>query len=166
MNDLVPLYAEHLASVRQHCDAALEAAGRDTLAIAAGRPVRKFQDDQDLPYVVHPYFKYWVPVTDAPGSWIIYTPGRKPRLIFMQPHDFWHAPPQPPSGYWADHFDIVVVHDTEQLGAELPADAARCAIIGEARDSVTDFVPDNPVAALLHLDYQRAWKTPYEIALM
>src|SRR5699024_3005552 len=29
-----------------------------------------------------------------------------------------------------------------------------------------DFVPDNPVAALLHLDYQRAWKTPYEIALM
>ncbi|HET8554726.1 MAG TPA: Xaa-Pro dipeptidase [Rhodanobacteraceae bacterium] len=166
MNELVSLYAEHLATVRQHSDAALEATGRDTLAIAAGRPAPKFLDDQDFPYAAHPHFKHWVPLTDAPGSWIIYTPGEKPRLLFMQPQDFWHPVPEAPSGYWVDHFDIVPVRNVEELADQLPKDPARCAIIGQAQDAVDRFVPDNPQAALDYLHYHRAWKTPYEVALM
>ncbi len=160
------LYAAHLACLRQHADAALQAAGRDTLAIAAGRPVGKFQDDQDLPYVVHPYFKHWLPLTDAPGSWLVYTPGKKPRLLFMQPRDYWHPVPEAPTGYWVEHFDVTPVHTPEQLAAELPTDAGRCAIIGQDADRIDGFAPDNPDVLLRRLDYQRAWKTPYELELM
>ncbi len=166
MKDLASLYAEHLAVVRQHSDTALETCGRDTLAIAAGRPVRKFLDDQDFPYAVHPHFKHWLPLTDVPGSWIIYTPGEKPRLLFMQVHDFWHPVPETPEGYWTDHFDIVPVHDVDELANELPANPGKCAIIGQAQDAVGSFVPDNPQQAMDYLHYQRAWKTPYEVALM
>ncbi len=166
MNELASLYAEHLATVRQRSDAALEAAGRETLCIAAGRPVRKFLDDQDFPYTAHPHFKHWVPLTDIPGSWIVYTPGKKPRLLFMQVHDFWHPVPEMPSGYWVDHFDIVPVHDVDDLKRELPTNAAACAIVGQPQDSVGDIVPDNPSPLMDYLHYHRAWKTPYEVALM
>ncbi len=166
MNDLASLYAEHLAIVRQHADAALKAGGRETLAIAAGRPVRKFLDDQDFPYVAHPPFKHWAPLTDVPGSWIIYTPGEKPRLLFMQPYDFWHPVPESPSGYWVDHFDIVPVHDVDELARQLPKQPAMCAIIGQPQDAVGDFVPDNPSPVVDYLHYHRAWKTPYEVELM
>ncbi len=160
------LYSQHLATLRQHADTALEAAGRGTLAIAAGRPVGKFLDDQGHPYAVHPHFKHWVPLASAPGSWIIYTPGEKPRLVFMQPDDFWHPVPERPEGYWVDHFDIVPVRDVEELAAQLPENPGKCAIIGEARDAVGDFVPDNPQPVLDCLHYHRAWKTPYEVELM
>ncbi len=166
MNDIASLYAEHLACVRQHSDAALEAAGRDTLAIAAGRPLPKFLDDQDFPYAAHPYFKHWLPLAEAPGSWIVYTPGKKPRLLFMQPQDFWHPVPEAPAGYWVDHFEIVPVGTVEALARQLPKDPAGCAIIGQTQDAVGEFVPDNPQAAMAHLDYRRAWKTPYEVTLM
>jgi Xaa-Pro dipeptidase len=166
MQDLASLYAAHLATVRQHSDAALEAAGRDTLAISAGCPLPKFMDDQAFPYAVNPPFKHWLPLTEAPGSWLIYTPGEKPRLLFMQPRDYWHSVPAAPSGYWVDHFDIVPVSDNDALSRELPSAPERCAIIGQKSDAVGDFVPDNPHAAIDYLDYQRAWKTPYELELM
>lgn len=166
MKDIAALYAEHLATVRKHADNALQAAGRGTLAIAAGTPVGKFLDDQGFPFAVNPHFKYWLPLVEAAESWLLYTPGEKPRLLFMQPHDYWHQVPEDPTGYWVEHFDIVPVHDADQLAAELPADAADCAIIGQKQDAVGVFVPDNPQAALDYLHYQRAWKTPYEVALM
>ncbi|HET7662951.1 MAG TPA: Xaa-Pro dipeptidase, partial [Rhodanobacteraceae bacterium] len=86
--------------------------------------------------------------------------------LFMQPQDFWHPVPEAPSGYWVDHFDIVPVRNVEELADQLPKDPAKCAIIGQAQDAVGDFVPDNPQAAMDYLHYHRAWKTPYEVALM
>jgi Xaa-Pro dipeptidase len=75
---LAALYPAHLATVREHADRALERGGFDHLLIAAGMPGVKFLDDNHYPYAVSPQFKYWLPLTTAPGSWIAYTPGRKP----------------------------------------------------------------------------------------
>jgi len=43
---------------------------------------------------------------------------------------------------------------------------ARCAILGEPESAVGEYVPDNPATVLDYLHYHRAFKTPYEIALM
>lgn len=163
---LATLYPQHLATVRERTDAALHAGGRDSLAVAAGRPVRKFLDDQDFPFAVNPHFKHWLPLLDAPGSWLLYTPGAKPKLVFLQPRDYWHVVPEAPAGYWVEHFDIVVVHRAEDVRAHLPKDPSRCAIIGQPADAQDDFVPDNPQSVLDDLHYHRAWKTPYELELM
>ena len=69
---LSSLYPQHLATVRQRADEALAAAGYDHLVIAAGQPPRKFLDDQDYPFVAHPHFRHWLPLTDTPGSWIVH----------------------------------------------------------------------------------------------
>ncbi len=167
MNDqLAVLYPQHLQTLRQRTDAALEAGGCDSLVVAAGQPRLKFLDDMHYPFAVHPHFKHWLPLTTAPGSWLVYTPGETPRLIFLQPRDYWHVVPEAPSGYWVDQFDLVVIREPEDARAHLPKHLQKCAILGEDHDAVGDAEPNNPQAVLDYLHYHRAYKTPYELELM
>ena len=106
--DLHPLYAEHLDTLKSRTDAALERANREHLVIASGAPRYEFLDDKPYSFAPNPWFKYWVPVTKAPGSWLVYTPGQKPKLIYLQPHDYWHVVPEAPAGYWVEHGQILV----------------------------------------------------------
>lgn len=164
--DLHPLYAEHLATLKARTDAALARAGREHLVIAAGSPRYEFLDDKPYPFAVNPWFKHWVPVTKAPGSWLVYTPGAKPKLVFLQPRDYWHVVPDAPAGYWVEHFDIAVIREPAEAAQHLPKDPARCAIVGENNAAIGAFIPDNPQALIDYLHYHRAYKTPYELAMM
>lgn len=165
-DNLSALYTAHLAEVERRSDAALAAAKRDHLVVAAGRPHTWFLDDQDYPFKANPHFLHWLPVTDAPGSWIVYTPGTKPKLIFLQPRDYWHVTPAAPAGYWVEHFDIVTIRNANEARAHLPKDPTRCAIVGEANAAVDGYAPDNPQALLDHLHWHRTFKTDYELAMM
>lgn len=167
MNDaLAALYPQHLATLRERADTALARGGFDHLVVPAGRPITRFLDDQDYPFAVNPHFKHWLPLLDAPGSWLVYTPGNKPKLVFLQPRDYWHVVPEAPSGYWVDHFDIVVVRKPADATAELPATLSRCAIIGDQYCALNNVQANNPPAVIDHLHYHRAYKTPYELELM
>jgi Xaa-Pro dipeptidase len=167
MSDLLAqLYPDHLTTLRRRSETALARAGFDHLVVASGTPHYEFLDDRPYPFSVNPHFKHWLPVTRAPGSWLVYTPGQKPRLIYLQPHDYWHVVPEAPAGYWVEHFDVTVIHEPQQARAHLPTDAARCAILGEANAAVGDAAPNNPAALLDYLHYHRAFKTDYELAMM
>ncbi len=162
--NLASLYPRHLDTVRGHADQALALAPFEHLLIGAGSPPGKFLDDQDYPFVANPHFKHWLPLTDAPGSWIVHTPGTKPRLIFVQPRDYWHVVPQAPHGYWMEHFDIVVVRSAAEAVAQLPK--GRSAVLAPA-GAASDGVTANPPQAVLDcLHWYRSCKTPYELALM
>jgi Xaa-Pro dipeptidase len=163
-DQLASLYPHHLATVRECADQALALAGFDHLLIAAGAPLRKFLDDQDYPFVVSPHFKHWLPLTGAPGSWIAYTPGRKPKLIFLQPHDYWHVVPEAPHGYWVEHFDIVIVRNAADALAALPA--GKRAVIAATCPAIDGVEANNPPAVLDYLHWHRSYKTPYELMLM
>ena len=163
---LAALYPKHLATLRERTDTALAAGGFDHLVVPAGRPLTKFLDDQDYPFVVNPHFKHWLPLTDAPGSWLVYTPGKKPKLVFLQPRDYWHVVPEAPSGYWVEHFEIVVIRHWADAAAELPSENTRRAIIGDQYAALDKVVPNNPQAVVDYLHYHRAYKTPYELELM
>jgi len=163
-DSLASLYPQHFSTLLERADAALELGGFDHLLITAGTPLRKFLDDQDYPFVVSPHFKHWLPLTDAPGSWIAYTPGSKPKLIFLQPRDYWHVVPQAPHGYWVEHFDIVIVRNTADAVAQLPG--GKRAVIAAACPIVDGIEANNPAAVLDYLHWHRSYKTPYELELM
>ncbi|MGY3039924.1 Xaa-Pro dipeptidase [Rhodanobacter sp. TND4EL1] len=163
-DQLASLYPQHLATVIEHADRALERGGFDHLLIAAGMPAVKFLDDNHYPYAVSPAFKHWLPLTRAPGSWIAYTPGARPKLIFLQPRDYWHVVPDAPSGYWVDAFEIVIARTAEDAIAQLPK--GHCAVIAEPTACLANLEANNPEAVLDYLHYHRAYKTPYELALM
>lgn len=160
-------YPAHLAAVRRHFDAAMQTAGCDQVAIYAGALHYQFLDDAPYPFKVNPQFKWWLPLTEAHDSFIVYSPGKKPLLLYFQPDDYWHVPPAPPAGYWVEHFDIRILKDADAARKELPA-AAKRAFIGEWRDGFKDwdFTQVNPEALLNPLHYVRAAKTPYELECM
>ena len=163
--DLRPLYVDHLATLQARAEAILARAGFDHLVVAAGQTHFQFLDDRDYPFVTNPHFKHWLPVTRAPGSWLVCSPGRKPHLIYLQPHDYWHVVPAAPAGYWVDSFEITIIHEAAQARAHLPV-AARCAVLGEPNVALDGFAPNNPQAVLDYLHWQRSYKTPYELAMM
>ncbi len=164
--DLHLLFAAHLGTLKQNADAALARAGLDHLVIAAGAPTLRFLDDVPYPFSVNPHFKHWLPVTRAPGSWLVYTPGQRPKLVYLQPHDYWHVVPEAPAGYWVEHFDIVIIREPAQARAHLPQEAARCAVIGEAHVGAHGLTPNNPPAVLDYLHWQRSYKSAYELAML
>ncbi|HEX8778656.1 MAG TPA: Xaa-Pro dipeptidase, partial [Rhodanobacter sp.] len=161
---LASLYPAHLATLRARADEALALDGFDHLLIAASTPLGKFLDDQDYPFVANPHFKHWLPLTDAPGSWIAYTPGNKPKLVFVQPRDYWHVVPEAPHGYWVEHFDIVTVRSATDAVAQLPK--GRSAVLAPACPAIDGVTVNNPQAVVDYLHWHRSYKTPYELALM
>jgi len=167
MSDLLAnLYPGHLATLKQRCDSALARAGFDHLVVAAGTPRYQFLDDRPYPFAVNPHFKHWLPVTKAPGSWLIYTPGQKLRLVYLQPHDYWHVVPDAPAGYWVEHCDITIIRTSAEAKTQFPRDLARCAILAEDNAAIDGVVPNNPEAVINHIHYHRAYKTDYELAMM
>ena len=159
------LYPAHLAELQQRAAEALRRGGFDHLVVPSGTLHYQAFDDRDYPYAVNPQFKAWLPLTQAPGSWLVITPGKRPALIFLQPHDYWHAVPAMPRDYWVEQFDITVIRTPEEAARLLPP-AFRCAILGEPQSALGSYVPNNPEPVLQYLEYHRAFKTPYEVAMM
>jgi Xaa-Pro dipeptidase len=164
--DFNALYAAHLATLEQRAGEALARGGFDHLVVPSGTLHYQVFDDRDYPYAVNPQFKAWLPLTRVPNSWLVYTPGQRPKVIFYQPFDYWHVVPDAPSGWWVEHFDIHVIRKPEEALALLPKPATRCAILGEPQSALGDYTPNNPEAVIHYLEYHRSYKTPYEIALM
>lgn len=161
----IPLYANHLQQIKQRTERALKANGFDRVLIASGVEKFTFFDDRPYPFCANPHFKSWLPLQRHPHCWIAYTPGTRPKLVYFLPDDYWHLPPAAPAGEWTEHFDIVIINTPEQAAAHL-AGPGRAAIIGEADAALAGFEPNNPHGVIDYLHYHRAFKTPYEIALM
>ncbi|WP_447937592.1 Xaa-Pro dipeptidase [Thermomonas fusca] len=162
---LSSLYPQHLATLQARATEALRRGGFDHLLIPSGTLHYQAFDDRDYPYAVNPQFKAWLPLTQAPGSWLVITPGQRPKLIFLQPHDYWQVVPEMPSDYWVEHFDIEVIRTADEAMRLLPP-AFRCAIVGEPQSALGGYVPNNPEPVVQYLEYHRAFKTPYEIEMM
>lgn len=165
MSTVAALYPQHLAELQRRTEQALARGGFDHFVVPSGTLHYQVFDDRDYPYAVNPQFKAWLPLTRAPGSWLVVTPGQKPKLVFLQPFDYWHVVPSAPSGYWVEHFDIVVIRTADEARQHLP-DAARSAILGEALSAVGDHAPNNPPAVVNYLEFHRGYKTAYEIEMM
>ena len=166
--ELGALFGGHLATVTARHDHALEQAGASHAVIYSGDPKVAFLDDYHHPFKANPHFVGWAPLVALPFSYIVYTPGETPVLIYYQPHDYWHVVPGAPDGYWTGHFDIRIVHSTDEVAAHLPADREKCIAIGEFQDEALAFGIEriNPTTAINILHYARGVKTDYELAVM
>jgi Xaa-Pro dipeptidase len=162
------LFAEHLEGVKKRSASALSATGYDALLVHAGVPPLLFLDDHHLPFKVQAPFKVWAPLIDAPDSFVYFAPGRKPLLLVHQPVDYWHKSPESPRTYWSGAFDIVSCADREAARKALPKDLSRTAFVGAPFPELVSWGPGaiNPEHLLAHLDYDRAAKSPYEIAAL
>lgn len=159
------LFPAHLAALAEATSTALAATGAGALVIGAGFAKYRFLDDQPDPFAVNPHFKAWAPILDAPGSFVMHVPGRRPALLFHQPEDYWHKPPTMPNAPWLAAFDVRVLRNPAEARGQVPAGAV---YVGEPFTGCEDwgFAAVNPPALLQRLHWTRATKTPYELACM
>ncbi|HEY1491190.1 MAG TPA: Xaa-Pro dipeptidase [Steroidobacteraceae bacterium] len=161
-------FGPHLAHLEQRSAAALARSGFSGLLVHSGALLEVFQDDRTYPFQAHAPFKVWVPLDDAPDSFVWFAPGARPRLILNQPRDYWYKSAASPTGYWVEHFDIRPVPDRAAARAALPKDLSGAAYIGESFAELAGWgvKAHNPEALMRRLDYVRAVKTPYELACL
>jgi len=164
-SSLDQLYEPHLRALMQRTDRSLAQSGFDALVIQAGRPPTQFLDDQDYPFKVNPQFKAWVPIIDNPRCVLVYAPGARPTVLFYQPNDFWHKPAKLPTAPWTNAVNLIVMSDDSKASAHW-AKLGRVAFIGP--DALPDADPKavNPKDLMALFDYDRAVKTPYELACL
>jgi Xaa-Pro dipeptidase len=168
-NDLDLTFPDHNAHVRRLWDRAIERARVDGVAVYSGRPALHFLDDHGPPFKPNPHFLHWAPLLEAPDCFVRYLPGRRPELVFHQPADYWHKPPDLPSGDWTREFEIKVIREPAEARALLEAGNPRLAFVGEPQAehrTWTPFATFNPPALIAYLHYHRAAKTPYELGCM
>ena len=159
-------YQAHVAALQQHWEQALEAEGFDAALIHAGSMLASFLDDYEYPFRCNPHLLWWAPLTHHHDSALLIRPGRRPKLFYYQPDDYWYSPPADPESWWADEFEVVQVRDADawkQSGID-----ARTACIGDspALAEVVGSAQLNPVRLLNRIHLERTRKTPYEIACM
>ncbi len=167
-SSLRELYPAHLQTIKSRHERALEHAGAGHAVVFSGAPRAVFLDDYDYPFKPNPHFVGWLPLTTTPYCYLIYSPGETPVLVYYQEKDYWHLPPANPHGFWADYFDIRIVHDIEDVANHLPQDRDDCILLGEIGDAAHAFGIEriNPGSALNILHFDRGVKTAYEIECM
>jgi len=161
-------FTAHIESVCRRSADALGACGFTGLLVHSGTPLTVFADDRTYPFEANAPFKVWVPLQDAPGSFVWFEPGRTPRLIIERPEDYWYKPVDPPAGYWVRHFDTLTAVDRAAARASLPPDLSRAAYLGDLFPELSTWgvAAVNPEPLAQRLDYARAVKTPYELTCL
>src|SRR5262249_42933434 len=127
-----------------------------------------FLDDFHYPFRANAAFKLWAPLTDVADCFVFFQPGRRPRMLFHRPADYWHKPADLPEGYWTRHFDLHAVSDRAAARLLLPEDLSRTAYLGETLPELSAWGIGavNPESLVLRMDFARAAKTPYELVCM
>jgi len=162
---LSDLHSAHLQLLQARLGHLLGASGFESVLLHSGRPARIAGDDQDYPFHSGARFRHWVPLTDVPDCFLLVVPGRRPLLVFHQPSDYWHLPAPLPDTWWSDAYDIVPVADLEGARRTLPADLSHTAFVGEPFPELSAWgvAAINPAPLLTRMDFDRAWKSPYEL---
>lgn len=158
-------YPAHVAERQKKAEAALAAAGFDSLVIQAGHPFTYYVDDMDAPFHPTPHFAHWCPL-DGPHHLLAIRPNEKPLLVAVKPEDYWYE--QTPIGkpFWASQFEIKEVAD-ERSAWKLVAPKGRAAYVGDtpvrAQEHGIAASSCNPQALVAQLDWDRSYKTHYEV---
>ncbi len=114
---------------------------------------------------MNPQFKAWVPIVDNPRSILVFVPGRRLKVLFYRPNDYWHKPAALPQAPWTAEVDLVAMEDPATAAVHWSA-LGRVAFIGPEGVMAADPACVNPAELLTRLHYDRAVKTPYELECM
>ena len=163
-NSRESLYSAHFEVWEQRFADACSACGVDGAVVFSGAVKYRHRDDLEYPFFAEPYFKVWVPYA-YPDAVLRVVPGETPLMVYLRDESFWHMPAPEPQGFWTDRFEIRPVATREALVKELGA-VSRLAGIGDEARKERGFASVNDPLLLSHLDYFRAFKTPYEVACL
>ncbi len=164
---LADLYADHVRIRRERAALALSETGFDALVLDSGSPFRYWADDMDAPHHEAAHFAHWVPLA-GPHHLLLVRPDAEPLLVRVAPEDYWYEQAPLGSPFWVPRFDLREVPTREQAWELVAKDGRRSAYVGdapaEAKQRGFKAADINPPALVAHLDWDRSYKSAYEVA--
>jgi Xaa-Pro dipeptidase len=164
MEQLVSTYSKHLSLLNEHMACLFSELAIDCLVIASGEQKHYFRDDQGRPFKPSAYFSWFLPL-NMPACFVVLDAVNQPKLLVCQPRDFWHQPVDLSQYAYLSCWDVIEVANHSELNALLPQPTAHSHFVGEDLDfaQALGFSKVNAADVLHFLDYQRGFKTDYEI---
>jgi len=157
------LFSNHISTLIERTTKALQASSFDALVIDAGIHFTYFCDDQHPTHMSTPHFRHWVPI-NTQSHMMEFRIGHKPKLLYYYPDDFWHEQIPLGSPYWANAFEVQQFGSQDALIRALSPVKSTAYIGPRAELATTLGMAANPAKLVSHLDWNRSFKTPYEIA--
>ena len=161
------LFSDHLSIITSELESLLVDHPWDGVLFHSGSEQKYYRDDNPVPFIAHAHFMRWVPV-ERPDQFVLVRPNESPLWFHVQPNDFWEDHSTQVAPEIDSAFDVKLLSHADEVKAQLPQGAF--AFIGESEASASALgiaAKDvNPVPLIHALDYQRAFKTEWEIQCM
>jgi len=160
-------YKDHVSQLQTNYESALlsvfEEQPPDGVLLYSGSEQHYYADDRGIAFQAYGHFLHWIDV-NRPGQMLCIRPGHKPVYYQVIPDDYWYEQDIVSDPAWGDCFEVVRLTSETALIEQI---AGNYAFLGNHRALAEALgVPDaltNPQALLACLDYQRAYKTDYEL---
>jgi len=173
--DLAKLFSAHIASLQQTYERAMTTLAEreggpeiEAILIHSGSEHHYYADDRGIPFEAFGHFKHWLPL-NRPDQMVLIQPGEKPTYYQVVPSDFWYEQGVARADWWADRFEIVALEKQGEVFDHLP-ETRRIAFLGEETGFAAELgLPRQLVnhrALRDYLDFYRAVKSDYEVAMM
>lgn len=158
-------YPAHVTELQRRLEQQLQSCGADTLVLTAGTAQNHLFDDQPASFRANPHLRQWLPLDDCAGAALVLEPQRKPRLLHLQPEDYWHLVSQLPD--WAhNQLEVTALPDSAALQSALREQLKgrnHVAVVGAERDhAALTGCSSNPTDLLAMMDFDRGCKTTFE----
>lgn len=174
--DLAALYRSHLEQLGHWFGDTIDRAGKAGLALDgvvfhSGRPRVYHRDDEEILFRETAHYRRWVPPQGGPEHVVFVRPGGRVAVVRVLPVDYWFDTTPPAPCYWEDAVELKDVAGFDEVRDALGDGfaGARVAYVGDSAEAASELgigaALIEPDALMAPLDWNRATKTAYEIAL-
>jgi Xaa-Pro dipeptidase len=162
------LFAEHIASLENNYQSALQFCGiseENSILVHSGSEQFYYADDRAIAFQAYGHFLHWVPI-NRPDQFLLFTPGQRPRYLQVTPSDYWHDQTIDNADWWTDSLNIINLDRVEDIAKYI--DSANTIYVGQEPEMAQALLGDqlkvNSKPLLHYLNYQRAYKSDYEVS--
>lgn len=163
--ELKELFKGHLDSRLDKINNILDELELDGLVIDAGKEQYFFEDDQTQNFRTSHHFNYLCP-EHAPASLLVLKKGEKPKFFGFRPVDFWHETAVSDEGIWQDQYDVSWFAKDSEVDEQLKQFKSFAYMGPDSVVALDAGLKVNVPGLKERLNWERSFKTPYEMACM
>ena len=158
------LYFNHINALQEGYESTLKGFDADGILIHSGSEACYFADDKTIDFNAYGHYLRWIPV-NKPDQFLLFIPGKNSKYFQVVPSDYWYDQTVRCAEWIEDHIQIIRIKAVSEIRPHIMnlklcylgpnADLARSLDISASNI--------NPFKIISSLDFQRAYKTQYEI---
>lgn len=157
-------YQAHIAHLQALYERSLAGGPYEAVLLYSGAQQHYFGDDRGVPFQAFGHFCHWLPI-NRPDQALLIRPGQRPTYFQVIPRDFWYEQRIDTPAWCLDQFEVVTLENVLDIAGQV--DTAALAWLGEpgrlSERLGLESAAINPSRLLHFVDFERAWKTDYEV---